>query len=515
MVAIIGEKTKAVHEVRRELTRGKIDCKIFTWNEITEDEEFYLILTPPDKNNLKAFYSLTKKAVYLIRYYNITAGEDPVNKKILDLPLSFPVKGLVTIINWIMCKNKYSFDFLKLLFRETDMNIIAIDEDEKITSAISQSDNIIGFPVNELNNRYFPEVFNLKADDIPDSSSEESHVKNLEDAYGKNTSFITYKIPFKELTIPGIPNRSTHLLLLTRIREINQLTEKAERMSAIKSSMIQQRTLELENANEVLQQQTTKLQNALEMLETRNTQMMEELTMASEFQKSLLPKEFPDDLPVNFVHKYIPYLQVGGDFFDIIKLDDDNIGFIITDVSGHGVASALITSMCKSAFDHYAPGNFSPADTLSQINNEFSKSIRTEHYLTGFYIIINTKTMECTYCNAGHPKQLLIRSNGEAVELSTMGFFIGMFEGTKYEDKKMVLESGDKICLFTDGVLEPENSEAVPFGRENIIKTINENSNANLQDISNSLVSNLINYMHEPTFQDDITILLIEIMESL
>ncbi len=286
-------------------------------------------------------------------------------------------------------------------------------------------------------------------------------------------------------------------------------------MAVIQANMGKQRTAELEAANEILQQQAIELKNAMEQLDKRNNQIIEELSLASDLQQSLIPKEFPQDLSINFAQKYLPYVYIGGDFFEIIRLDKDKVGIIITDVSGHGVAAAFITAMFKTSFHHFAQNDFSPASTLSKLNKDFSATLHTEHYLTAFYAIFDTAEMKCTYCNAGHPSQILFRENGDVEELTTMGFFIGMFEGTEYEEKVIDLIPGDRILYFTDGIIEIENAMGKPFGRENLKRIFLENMDKEISDISNLILQESMMYMASDSFQDDITMLIIEIMESI
>lgn len=264
-----------------------------------------------------------------------------------------------------------------------------------------------------------------------------------------------------------------------------------------------------------LQKQADELSEAKKMLERRNKEIMTELNLASEFQKSMLPKEFPNDLPLTFSHKYIPFLTVGGDFYDYILLDDHTIGLVISDASGHGVASAFLTAMFKSAFTHIAPNRYSPAEVLSLLNKEFCHTIHTDHYITAFYTIIDINTLECTYCNAGHPKQILYRNDHTFEELGTLGFFIGMFDKTEYEDKTAKLFPGDKLCLFTDGILETQDDSGEQFNRERIIEILNTFPDINPDDLSNLLILRLIEFMKGSSFNDDVTFFMTEVMESL
>lgn len=273
--------------------------------------------------------------------------------------------------------------------------------------------------------------------------------------------------------------------------------------------------LSLVEQTEVLKQEKEELLTALSELDYRNKRFTEELSLASELQKSFLPKEYPADLPLDFAHKYIPCEFIGGDLYQIIRLDLHKLGIIIADVSGHGVAAALLTAMFKSAFHHFAEGCLSPGATLHKIHKEFLETIHTEHYITAFYTVIDTENMICHYCSAGHPKQILQRKQGDILELSTTGFFIGMFEDTKFEDEAVKLQPGDRFFFYTDGIIECLNESGKKFGKENLSRIINQGADTDIAMLSNRIISELMSYMVELRFSDDITLLITEIIESI
>ena len=246
-----------------------------------------------------------------------------------------------------------------------------------------------------------------------------------------------------------------------------------------------------------------------------NRQMVEEMRLASELQKSLLPRSTPREFPVNVTHKYVPYQYIGGDFFDFVALDDTRLGIVIADASGHGVPAAFVTAMFKSAFNLFAVDDPSPAATLAKLNAEFVRTIHTDHYLTAFYAVIDTDTMRCTFCNAGHPKQLLLRSGGTVSELTSMGFLLGSIDTARYADETVDLAPGDRIVLFTDGVIETTNADREQFGRDRIAGVLRNNHTAGIEDLSNTILSELVMFMDQPVFEDDVTILIAEVMESL
>ncbi|RPJ07127.1 MAG: serine/threonine-protein phosphatase [Spirochaetaceae bacterium] len=310
-----------------------------------------------------------------------------------------------------------------------------------------------------------------------------------------------------ENTVLYIPGETSNQLVIAVIRWIIGISQQNLSLQFTEEGIAE--------FNSLLQKQTASLQSALEELDDKKKRIVEELTLASELQKSFLPKSFPRDIAINFTHKYIPHEYIGGDFFEIITIDHEHLGIIIADVSGHGVASALITAMFKSVFNHVAKNCLSPMEVLAKINAEFVSTIRTEHYITAFYIIINTENFTCTYSTAGHPAQLLIRGDGTVEPLSAQGFFIGMFDQTQYENLETVIQPGDRLLLYTDGIIECQNDLMQPFGKERLSKIFQENKDMDIENLSKTVISELVAFMTDNRFPDDVTLLVAERLPEL
>jgi serine phosphatase RsbU (regulator of sigma subunit) len=260
--------------------------------------------------------------------------------------------------------------------------------------------------------------------------------------------------------------------------------------------------------------QELRLKQFREELRNRTKEWISEIALANELQKSLLPRNISGDLPINFAHRYLPHAYIGGDFFDIIRFDEKRVGIIIADVSGHGTAAAFITAMFKSALLHFAEKEDSPARLLLRLNDEFNDHIRG-HYITAFYAMINIENMSCTYCNAGHPRQLLIHSNGRIEELKPSGFFIGMFKDIMFEDRVITLVPGDRLIFFTDGVIEVKNNHDEPFGLKNLKKYIKRGINETIIHLSNQIIDKVIMHMKDNRLPDDLTLLIAEMIEDI
>lgn len=148
-----------------------------------------------------------------------------------------------------------------------------------------------------------------------------------------------------------------------------------------------------------LRQRTAELSFALHEVEERNYQLTEDLLLASDVPRSLLPRQLAKD-HLNVAYLYVPCTYLGGDFYDPVAVDDRRIG---ADVSGHGSAAALITAMFKFLFSQAATGKDDPVAVLTRLNEQITQLIQTEHFLTAFYAVIDTVTLECRFCSAGHP----------------------------------------------------------------------------------------------------------------
>jgi serine phosphatase RsbU (regulator of sigma subunit) len=290
---------------------------------------------------------------------------------------------------------------------------------------------------------------------------------------------------------------------------------RVKRLEDVRVRMAEQRALELASANEILQEQAKDLQDALGKLDGANRQLVEELNLASELQKSLLPRAYPKDLPLEFAHKFVPLNSIGGDFFDVLRLDEKRIALVIADVSGHGVGPALVTAMFKSSFGLECKSASSPAALMTTLNAELGSALTTGHYVTAFAAFIDTESFEMRYCSAGHPNQLLVRADGSHEELGTMGFFLGMVSGIDYEEKAVALAPGDTLILFTDGVFESPDSAGSPFGREGILRSVGAIPGSGPVELSDRILSDLLSWTEGTEASDDVTLLVAQVIESL
>ena len=182
-----------------------------------------------------------------------------------------------------------------------------------------------------------------------------------------------------------------------------------------------------------------------------------ELEMARQIQLAILPRETPKIQGLDIAARYIPMSSVAGDFYDFIVVDEKHLGVLIADVFGHGLPSALIASMLQSAFAAQSAHASDPVRVLSELNRALFGKFRS-HFVTAAYIFLDLEKSIVNYAGAGHPPLLLWRrSSGRVSEVLENGFFLGPFHNSTYSAVPLSLEDGDRIILYTDGIVEAKD----------------------------------------------------------
>jgi len=201
-----------------------------------------------------------------------------------------------------------------------------------------------------------------------------------------------------------------------------------------------------------------------------------ELKIAHTIQMSFLPKRFPpfpekEEFEIFAILE--PAKEVGGDLYDFFLIDEEHVFFSIGDVSGKGVPAALFMAVTKTLMKGIASQAVFPSMALSNVNQELCKDNDSSMFVTVFCGILNFKTGELLFANAGHNLPVLISAGGEIRWLeSPPGFLLGIMEDTQYETSRMILTPGDTLFLYTDGVTEAMNSQQAFFSDPTLIETI-------------------------------------------
>lgn len=238
-----------------------------------------------------------------------------------------------------------------------------------------------------------------------------------------------------------------------------------------------------------------------------------ELDLAAEFQNTFLPKKADLDkfTGVKSDYIFIPLLKVSGDFIDITKLEEKIYGYFISDISGHGVAAALISSMLKVFFSLYGKDVLSPELLYEILNQEFFTYLNSGEYFTSFYGIYFEEEHKFVYTNANHPPPLLHKAKTGKIEpLNSEGFFVGVFKDTKFEEKEVYLEQGDRILFYTDGITEAKNADMQEFGEERLIEIYKSEAKTDISKLIRKIKDTVYDFADDK-IEDDVTIAIIEI----
>jgi len=249
-----------------------------------------------------------------------------------------------------------------------------------------------------------------------------------------------------------------------------------------------------------------------DLLRTKNEQFLRDLEAARNVQLALMPSKLPDLGTYCVGSRYIPLEQVGGDFFDVVSLDDGNqIGLFIADVCGHGIAAAFVTAMTKISFRNACYSIPDPGAVLAQMNKELN-AVLQGGFVTAFYAILDLRKREIHFASGGHPSALLSRrGKPEIIELTPQTTFLGAFPELEYPVSDFQCEPGDCMLLYTDGLLETRNEKREAFGTERLAQSILHHSHQGIQELINLTVFELFDYMGSTPLEDDITLLGVEI----
>jgi phosphoserine phosphatase RsbU/P len=238
-----------------------------------------------------------------------------------------------------------------------------------------------------------------------------------------------------------------------------------------------------------------------------------ELELAREVQLSILPHEIPQLQGLEISARYLPMSSVAGDFYDFIVVDEKRIGILIADVSGHGLSAALIASMLQSALAAQSPRASDPAQVLSGLNQALYGKFQS-HFVTAAYVFVDMEKNTADYAGGAHPPILHWRAGTrEVIEYVENGLMLGPFSGSSYSAVTFALEEGDRIVLFTDGVVEAVDSLGNEFGMDRIKQILESKHALTTNRFADALLYGLSSWSEHAigTGQsDDITVLTID-----
>jgi sigma-B regulation protein RsbU (phosphoserine phosphatase) len=272
--------------------------------------------------------------------------------------------------------------------------------------------------------------------------------------------------------------------------------------------------------------ETTVEKTLKEIQQMENVRMMEQqleslnfdLDMAARIQQKILHQEFPvypDDNRFDIFANMMAAKQVGGDFYDFFKYDDDHLAFFIGDVAGKGVPAAIYMAVCRTMLKAIGSEVFDPAECISKVNNMLIPESDISTFVTVFYGVLNVTTGELHYCNGGHNLPYIQKTDGTVTEVEDVGgLLLGKFEDAPYEMNSIQLQPGDTLVTFTDGVTEAENDEGGFFDEERVVTYLQKDPAKNLTNHVKGLFLEVMKFAGAATQSDDITVLSVRYTNS-
>lgn len=273
------------------------------------------------------------------------------------------------------------------------------------------------------------------------------------------------------------------------------------------------------------QNQTLELLNG--KLETHNQRMTRDLEAAARIQQSLLPANDVNIDRLEVAWKYIPCDELAGDFLNYFDLDDEHVALYVVDVSGHGVASSLLSvavarSMTRNVSSSSILAKAGPEETLvitsphkvaEELNTRFPMEEQGELYFTMFYGVLHRSSGMLRYVSAGHVPPVIMRRGQKPEILPAEGFAVGWIDGIDYDLEEVALQPGDRLYVFSDGVPEAMDQDLNELGDERMLSAIGKTGSMSLDEAVRHLEATVDDWCRVNGPKDDVSILAVEMPE--
>ncbi|MEJ2194487.1 MAG: SpoIIE family protein phosphatase [Ignavibacteriaceae bacterium] len=253
------------------------------------------------------------------------------------------------------------------------------------------------------------------------------------------------------------------------------------------------------------------IENARLYLEEQNLMLIqEEMRLAAETQINLLPKSIPKVADYQIAGKSIPAKDVGGDYYDFIQIDDNNFAFCLGDVSGKGMSAAMLMSNLQATLRAQILSGVNSKETITRTNPVLFQNTDSTKFVTLFLGIVNIKSDEINYCNAGHNNPYYLDKNNQIKELDVGGLILGFQPDSLYLEGKIQFHPDEMIVLYSDGITEAMNDQNEEFGEERLIKLITKYKNEDIYKLIDRIIEAVNAFSEGVAQSDDITVMIIK-----
>jgi serine phosphatase RsbU (regulator of sigma subunit) len=239
-------------------------------------------------------------------------------------------------------------------------------------------------------------------------------------------------------------------------------------------------------------------------------QFEKEMALAVQIQKNFLPRDEPDFAPYEISGSARACRRVGGDYYDYIAIDKDRLALVIADVSGVGVSASLLMASLRGALHEKFPGTIDLSELVAKLNDFVYSSSDSHLFISFFLAIVDRSTDEIAYINAGHNPPLVQSRQGPARFLESTGLCLGMFPAQVYAEQKVVLQPGDILCLYTDGIVESRQGGTDEYGDARLAEKVRDFGELPAREIRDKIFEDVFAFSGCAEAGDDMTLVIVK-----
>ena len=317
---------------------------------------------------------------------------------------------------------------------------------------------------------------------------------------------------------------------VTKPLDLPVVLARVQTQISLKRAVDQIKRLEqnLEQRNQDLEAFNVKLEAANRELASANQRMQRDLGAAARIQEAMLPVSLPNSPDASFAWLFKPCAELAGDILNVFRLDDDHVGMYVLDVVGHGVAAALL-SVAVSRLLSPTPNSFlvrpcegspgyrllPPSEVAAQLNRRFPWDPATEQFFTLLYGVLNLRTREWRFVSAGHPGPIYLARNSETPRIlrGLEGVPIGVGKEETYQEQVLILQPGDRLYLYSDGISEAMNGEGKPFDTQRLLDALMRSRGGPLAESLAALWQAVETWRKSSALDDDASLVAVEIAD--
>ncbi len=240
-----------------------------------------------------------------------------------------------------------------------------------------------------------------------------------------------------------------------------------------------------------------------------STQLTQEMRVARNIQQGLFPRDFPPLNGYALAARCQPARETGGDFYDLIELNDGRLGVVIADVAGKGMPAALLMANARSTLRAEARLGFGPAKTLRRANDSLCRDVNSGSFVTCLYAVLDLDSRQISFANAGHPLPLLC-NDGTTREIEVYGLPLGLRPDAAYSEVKVSLAPGATVLLYTDGITETMNSSRDLFGFDRLAALLQREGHKTAESLVEITWSEASDFGGNGGQDDDMTLIVLK-----